>query len=130
MLPFDAAEVNKARWVFDRILHKHKVRVFTPANPNVLGGTCLIIYGFRFTDDPDWNARVRAAYSEMVKVGAEYGWGEYRTHTMFMDEVVSTYSFNDHALLRLSEKLKDAVDPNGIISAGRYGIWPGYLRKR
>jgi 4-cresol dehydrogenase (hydroxylating) len=25
--------------------------------------------------------------------------------------------------------LKDAVDPNGILSAGRYGIWPKHLRK-
>jgi hypothetical protein len=26
------------------------------------------------------------------------------------------------------ETLKDAVDPNGIISAGRYGIWPKQMR--
>jgi len=24
---------------------------------------------------------------------------------------------------------KDAVDPNGILSAGRYGVWPKHLRK-
>jgi 4-cresol dehydrogenase (hydroxylating) len=41
---------------------------------------------------------------------------------------MSTYSFNNHALLRFLERLKDAVDPNGILSAGRYGIWPRQLR--
>jgi 4-cresol dehydrogenase (hydroxylating) len=32
--------------------------------------------------------------------------------------------------LRFHETLKDAVDPNGIISPGRYGIWPKHLRKQ
>ncbi len=41
---------------------------------------------------------------------------------------MNAYSFNNHALLRFHETLKDAVDPNGILSAGRYGIWPKHLR--
>jgi 4-cresol dehydrogenase (hydroxylating) len=32
--------------------------------------------------------------------------------------------------LRFHETLKDAVDPNGIISPGRYEIRPGHLRER
>ena len=32
-------------------------------------------------------------------------------------------------LQRLRETLKDAVDPNGILSAGPYGVWPRHLRK-
>jgi 4-cresol dehydrogenase (hydroxylating) len=65
----------------------------------------------------------------LIKLAAEHGWGEYRTHTAFMDDVADIYSFNNHALRRLHETLKDAIDPNGIISAGRYGIWPKHLRK-
>jgi 4-cresol dehydrogenase (hydroxylating) len=45
-----------------------------------------------------------------------------------MDECAAAYSFNDHALRKLQQKIKDAVDPNGILSAGRYGIWPKHLR--
>ncbi len=41
---------------------------------------------------------------------------------------MDTYSFNDHVLRRFNETIKDAVDPNGILSAGRYGIWPKHLR--
>ncbi|HET9359280.1 MAG TPA: FAD-linked oxidase C-terminal domain-containing protein, partial [Gemmatimonadales bacterium] len=65
----------------------------------------------------------------LVEVAAENGWGEYRTHTAFMDECARAYAFNDNALLRLQERIKDAVDPKGILSAGRYGIWPRHLRR-
>ena len=41
---------------------------------------------------------------------------------------MNVYSYNNHALLRFHETIKDAVDPNGILSAGRYGIWPKHLR--
>jgi FAD/FMN-containing dehydrogenase len=61
--------------------------------------------------------------------GRRARWGEYRTHTAFMDDCAAAYSFNDRSLRKLHETIKDAVDPNGILSAGRYGIWPKHLRK-
>jgi 4-cresol dehydrogenase (hydroxylating) len=45
-----------------------------------------------------------------------------------MDQVAEMYSFNDHAMRRFHETLKDAVDPNGILSPGKSGIWPRHLR--
>jgi FAD/FMN-containing dehydrogenase len=30
---------------------------------------------------------------------------------------------------RFHETLKDAIDPNGILSPGKSGIWPKRLRK-
>ena len=53
---------------------------------------------------------------------------EYRSPPFGVDHGMSAYSFNDHALRRFGETLKDAVDPNGIIAAGRGGIWPKHLR--
>jgi len=37
-------------------------------------------------------------------------------------------SYSNHSLMRLWETIKDAVDPNGILSPGRYGVWPKHLR--
>jgi (+)-pinoresinol hydroxylase len=91
--------------------------------------TFVILLGFSVTRDPAQNQRNREIFRELVKVAAEHGWGEYRTHTAFMDDCADAYSFNDHALGRLHQTLKDAIDPNGIISAGRYGIWPKHLRE-
>ena len=48
----------------------------------------------------------------------------------FQDDVVATYSFNNHSLLRFHEAIKDAIDPNGILAAGRYGIWPKAMRAK
>jgi (+)-pinoresinol hydroxylase len=78
--------------------------------------------------DREFNRRVRAAYGRAVKVTADQGWGQYRSHAGFMDLALSKYSFNDNALARFHATLKDAVDPNGILSAGRYGIWPKGMR--
>lgn len=89
----------------------------------------VILIGFSIMDDPDINKKSREIFRRLIKLAAEHGWGEYRTHTAFMDDVAEVYSFNNHALRRLHETLKDAIDPNGIISAGRYGIWPRQLRK-
>jgi 4-cresol dehydrogenase (hydroxylating) len=78
--------------------------------------------------DPEINRRSRAAFRALAQVAAEHGWGEYRSPPFGVDLVAGAYSFNDHALRRFCETLKDAVDPNGIIAAGRGGIWPKHLR--
>jgi 4-cresol dehydrogenase (hydroxylating) flavoprotein subunit len=58
------------------------------------------------------------------------GYGEYRAHLAYMDFAAAQYSFNDGALLRLSETIKDALDPAGILSPGKQGVWPAAWRHR
>ncbi len=78
--------------------------------------------------DPAKNAVTRALYERCLEKAAELGMGTYRTNPAFQELAVSKYNFNDGALLKYQEKLKDAIDPNGIISPGRYGIWPANMR--
>lgn len=78
-------------------------------------------------------ARRRAAMKclrDMIDDAAAYGYGEYRTHIAFMDQVAGTYNWNDGALMKFNERLKDALDPNGILAPGRCGIWPRRYRNR
>jgi 4-cresol dehydrogenase (hydroxylating) len=75
------------------------------------------------------NRRTRALYERLVAACADRGWNVYRTHAHFQTLGIGTYGFNNGSLHRLHETLKDAIDPNGILSAGRYGIWPKHLRK-
>jgi (+)-pinoresinol hydroxylase len=59
---------------------------------------------------------------------AKRGYGDYRAPPMLQDDVCDQYSFNNHVLRRFNETLKDAIDPNGILSPGRAGIWPRAFR--
>ncbi|KAF2019975.1 vanillyl alcohol oxidase [Aaosphaeria arxii CBS 175.79] len=61
---------------------------------------------------------------------AAHGWGEYRTHLAVMDQIMSTYSWNDNILLKFNEVLKNAIDPNGIIAPGKSGVWPKQYNKQ
>jgi (+)-pinoresinol hydroxylase len=76
------------------------------------------------------NKKNREAFKKVIKMAAEKGFVEYRTPPAFQDDVVATYSFNNHSLLRFHETIKDAIDPNGILAAGRYGIWPKAMRTK
>ncbi|MBN4075638.1 MAG: p-cresol methylhydroxylase [SAR86 cluster bacterium] len=78
--------------------------------------------------DASKNSASRELYGRCLDKIAEVGMGTYRTAPAFQDQAVSKYSFNNNALLKFQEKLKDSIDPNGIISPGRYGIWPVNMR--
>ncbi len=89
----------------------------------------VLLFGLPVTHNIEQNRENRKVFQRLVEVAAQHGWGEYRTHVAFMDLVRSVYSWNHHALGRLHETIKDAVDPNGILSPGKSGIWPRQLRR-
>jgi 4-cresol dehydrogenase (hydroxylating) len=65
---------------------------------------------------------------EMIRQFGAAGYGEYRAHIDLMDLAAEQYSCGDHAYRRFVEKIKDAVDPQGIFNPGRHGIWPANRR--
>jgi (+)-pinoresinol hydroxylase len=89
----------------------------------------IFIFAFPVVKDIETNKRNVASFRKLIQVAADHGWGEYRTAPVFQDAIMNTYSFNNHALLHFHESVKDAIDPNGILSAGRYGIWPKHVRE-
>ena len=79
-------------------------------------------------DDAEMVGRVRDVLKVLIADTAAAGYGEYRAHIDFMDDVAASFDFNDHAMRRLNETLKDALDPNGILAPGKQGVWPRAYR--
>ncbi|MGN6356684.1 MAG: FAD-binding oxidoreductase [Novosphingobium sp.] len=136
VIPQSAEGILEANRVFDEAartipvlknLPMFNLRPFSLPSP-FYERTFLFILGFPIVDDPEVNKAVVAAFRELIRIGADHGWGEYRTPTIFQDQVMKVYSYNDNALLRFHQTMKDALDPQGILSPGRYGIWPKHLR--
>jgi 4-cresol dehydrogenase (hydroxylating) len=75
-------------------------------------------------NSPEGKKRAADLLRQVLVENAKAGYGDYRAPPMLQDDVADQYSFNDYVLRRFNETLKDAVDPNGILSPGRAGIWP------
>ncbi|CAL8475996.1 FAD-binding oxidoreductase [Caballeronia sp. S22] len=75
-------------------------------------------------DDPKQSRDAGALIEALIRDAGAAGYGQYRTHLSYMDLAAAQYDFNDHALMRLSGTIKAALDPNGILSPGKQGIWP------
>ncbi|ASL42565.1 4-cresol dehydrogenase [hydroxylating] flavoprotein subunit [Burkholderia sp. AD24] len=81
-------------------------------------------------DDAHQLEQAGALLRSLMSDARAAGYGQYRAHLAYMDFAAAQYGFNDGALLRLSETIKDALDPNGILAPGKQGIWPEKWRDR
>ena len=86
---------------------------------------CLPLYD---TADPQSRAETLRMTRDLIDAGAKEGYGIYRAHNVLAEQVADTYSFNDHVQRRFNERIKDALDPNGVLNPGKAGIWPSRLR--
>jgi 4-cresol dehydrogenase (hydroxylating) flavoprotein subunit len=96
--------------------------------------TGMFIVGFRAMhhivepifsrDDEEQRGRLIKMVSELIDEAAKRGYGEYRGHLTYMDQIASTYGWGDQALMKLSQRVKGALDPQGILAPGKSGIWP------
>jgi 4-cresol dehydrogenase (hydroxylating) len=134
MIPKNGVEVLKAQEVLqketDRLGVKLPFKYYAEMPLLWYPRAGIYLAGWGVSDDPAVNRRTREQYIELTQICADHGWTEYRAPAQMHKEVVKmANNYNDHALMRFHETIKDAIDPNGILSAGRYGIWPKHLRE-
>jgi 4-cresol dehydrogenase (hydroxylating) len=115
--------VNLLRPVFERY-----GIVYDPSFLMSARSLVMVTMIFFSRDDEDEVQCARSLYRDLVLEARAAGYGPYRTHVDFMDLVAEQYDFGDHALMKFSERIKHAVDPNGILSPGKQGIWPEGMR--
>ncbi|KAJ5654895.1 hypothetical protein N7490_001898 [Penicillium lividum] len=68
-------------------------------------------------------ARIHELCRNLLHDGAEQGHMEYRTHVRYMDQVAAKLDFNNSAFKRFTGLMKNVLDPNGVLSPGKSGIW-------
>jgi len=132
MIPRTGEAILEMNKVFGQFGRETGLPAFTPSifkmPMSYYQRSFMCLFPFGLSTNIEANKKSRAAYRAAVKLAGEHGWGEYRAVPAFSNELAYEYSYNNHSLMRLHETLKDAVDPDGILSAGRYGIWPKHLR--
>jgi len=132
IIPRSGEAIIKAQNVFAKALLEKGV--FTGGNAampaSIIPRCFLMIFPvFLSHDDLEQNKHALATIDYLIEIAAQNGWGEYRAAPALQDKIMGTYDFGEHALRRFIERLKDAVDPDGILAAGRCGIWPKNLRE-
>lgn len=131
ILPFTGEAIWNMIHSFDRIYQEYGLRYFGEAihihQARALVAPATVPISL---DDPKVNETAVALVRRLIAESTRQGWGVYRITTAFMDEAMAAFSFNNGALLRFHETLKDALDPNGILAPGKNGIWPSTHRGR
>lgn len=123
VIPFDGANAEKHERMTQKVLREAGlVGAFAwLAFPRSLTGVCMILFD---TNDREQADRAYAAAETLCDLAAKEGWNEYRAHPSLIGHVTKNFGFNDYSLGRTYSKIKDALDPNGVLSPGNHGIWP------
>ena len=69
--------------------------------------------------DAEETRKAYACFDKLLTRFAEEGYGTYRTNIAFMDKVAETYGPVQRSV---NQKIKRALDPNGILAPGKSGI--------
>lgn len=114
----EAADLHQQ--VSRRVLGKHgfDYMVEFVCGPRAARGLHIIL--FDRTDD-DERRRMAECYAELVAAYDEIGYGIGRTPTDWQEQAGARLP----ELTRLTAAIKGAIDPNGVIAPGKYGITGG-----
>jgi 4-cresol dehydrogenase (hydroxylating) len=118
-------------------LYRHRTELFnahgfdhycglTTTSPRTFINTGSIIFD---RNDAEQCKNARELGVALIEDAKAMGFGGYRGHISEMDLIARQFAFNNHASMRVNEQLKDCLDPEGILSPGKQGIWPKRLRE-
>jgi 4-cresol dehydrogenase (hydroxylating) flavoprotein subunit len=102
----------------------HFVSIFN-TSPRIAVNTASLVFD---KSNPEQQRRVLTTGHELIRHAAKYHLGMYRGHLVDMDLAAGQFNFGNHAMQRFYERLKDTLDPKGILSPGKQGVWPKSLR--
>jgi 4-cresol dehydrogenase (hydroxylating) len=131
VVPLTGPEVRASVDLIKRLVTEHAGTNFVCAIFPINDRSAIIVSSLSF--DTRDEAQTRAAINTvklLTEEAGRLGYGEYRAHLDLMDLAADQYSYNNHAYQRFVQSIKDAVDPKGILSPGRHGVWPQEYREQ
>lgn len=133
IIPRSGEAVIKAQQVLQQVFKEMRLpSPISPVSPPftfIYRSPLMILAMYISRTNAEHNAKIVSAFRRLIEVAAEHGWYEYRTGPVFQDQIAGTYDWNHGALQKVRNQIKDVLDPNGIISPGRGGVWPARLRE-
>src|SRR6185437_15224979 len=93
IIPRNAESIFEANRVFAAAAREFSLPLLRFSLPATYWERSFIfIFGFPVTTDVATNRRNRDAFYKLIDIGAQHGWGEYRTAPAYQDACMSKYS--------------------------------------
>lgn len=115
LVPMKAAQVRTFVKIVRSVCHEHGLEpliTLTSQSPRCFDATVPLLFRL---DDAEETARAQACYEALFRAGQAEGFLPYRMNVQSMHLAVKNNPF-----WVLAGRLKEAVDPGGIIAPGRY----------
>lgn len=118
LIPYDPDQIMSFCRTIEHLYERHKFDYFIelmPESPRCMMALFGIFYD---KENADQTARAQALYQDIFKESYDCGYYPYRTTTTSHDGLFDSNK-NYQSFVNT---LKQAIDPNGIIAPGRYGV--------
>jgi 4-cresol dehydrogenase (hydroxylating) len=116
VIPMTAEDVTAFRKIIEPIFREYRFEVcitLTAINARCFDATVPLLYD---RSDPEEIRRAQTCYDTLVRACRLDGYIPYRLGIQSMQEEIT----NQDVFWRVVQKLKSALDPNGILAPGRY----------
>lgn len=123
LAPITGAHAMKLLELMRGVMNRHGFDYMCEYVVGFRGLICLLMVMFD-PRDAEQCTRADACSQDIVGTAADHGYGELKAHLNYMDLIAGFYRGQDNGVWKTLQKIKDTLDPHGVLSPGKSGLWP------